>query len=48
MKLRDLLETAAANCILHPVQTREALIDYFRRHKIVHRVRSTPELPLAA
>jgi 2',3'-cyclic-nucleotide 2'-phosphodiesterase (5'-nucleotidase family) len=48
MKLRDLLETAAANCILHPVQTREALIDYFRRHKIVHRIRSTPKLPLAA
>ena len=48
MKLRDLLETASANCILHPVQTREALIDYFRRHKIVHRIRSTPGLPLAA
>src|SRR5207249_667572 len=36
MKLRDLLETAAANCILHPVQTREALIDYFHRHKVVY------------
>jgi len=48
MKLRDLLETAVANCILHPVQTREALIDYFRRHRIVHRIRSIPELPLAA
>src|SRR5437879_34250 len=31
MKLRALLETPAANCTFHPVQTRDAMIDYFRR-----------------
>src|SRR3989440_3767946 len=38
MKLRALLERPEANYILNPVQTRDALIDYFRRHKIVHRI----------
>jgi 5'-nucleotidase / UDP-sugar diphosphatase len=38
MKLRALLERPEANCILHPVQTRDALIGYFQRHKIVHRM----------
>src|SRR5947207_2209466 len=38
MKLRALLERPEANCVLHPVQTRDALIDYFHRHKIVHRI----------
>src|SRR5438067_4678063 len=38
IKLRALLERAEANCVLHPVQTRDALIDYFQRHKIVHRI----------
>jgi len=38
MKLRDLLERPETNCRMHPVQTREALIDYFRRHKVVHRI----------
>ncbi len=38
MKLRALLETPSANCCMHPVQTRDALIDYFRRHKIVHKI----------
>jgi len=38
MKLRTILETAAANCTLHPVLTREAVIDYFRRHGTVHKV----------
>ncbi|PYL59637.1 MAG: hypothetical protein DMF31_06180, partial [Verrucomicrobia bacterium] len=38
MKLRVLLERPEANYILHPVQTRDALIDYFHRHKIVHRI----------
>ena len=37
MKLRAILERPEARCTFHPVQTREALIDYFRRHKIVHR-----------
>ena len=38
MKLRALLERSEANYVLHPVQTRDALIDYFQRHKIVHRI----------
>ena len=38
MKLRELLETPAVDCRLHDVQTRDALIEYFRRHKIVHRI----------
>ena len=40
MKLRALLETPAAQCTLHPVQTRDAMIDYFRRHQVVHRIAS--------
>lgn len=48
MKLRALLETSAANCILHQAQTRDALIDYFRRHKIVHKISVTGELLAAA
>jgi 2',3'-cyclic-nucleotide 2'-phosphodiesterase (5'-nucleotidase family) len=38
MKLRALLERPEANYVLHPVQTRDAVIDYFRRHKVVHRI----------
>jgi hypothetical protein len=38
MKLRSLLETSGADCQFHPVQTRDALIDYFRRHQVVYRV----------
>jgi 2',3'-cyclic-nucleotide 2'-phosphodiesterase (5'-nucleotidase family) len=38
MRLRALLETPSVNCVMHPVQTRDALIDYFRRHKIVHKI----------
>src|SRR5436309_1170840 len=48
MKLRALLETSAVNCTLHPVQTRDALIDYFRRHKIVRKIAATNPLPIAA
>jgi 2',3'-cyclic-nucleotide 2'-phosphodiesterase/3'-nucleotidase len=48
MKLRALLETTSANCVLHPVQTRDALIDYFRRHKTVHKIAATRELASAA
>ncbi len=36
MKLRALLERAETNYVLYPVQTRDALIEYFQRHKIVH------------
>src|SRR5216110_2449946 len=45
MKLRALLETPSANSTLHPIQTRDALIDYFQRHKIVHRIAAT--IPVA-
>src|SRR6059036_2672708 len=38
MKLRALLETPSTNCVMHLVQTRDALIDYFRRHKVVHKI----------
>jgi len=38
MKLRALLETPATRCAFHPVQTREAMIDYFRRHSPVHKI----------
>ena len=48
MKLRTLLETSAANCILHQVQTRDALIDYFRRHRVVHKIAAAGELSVAA
>jgi 5'-nucleotidase / UDP-sugar diphosphatase len=48
MKLRALLETSAVNCALHPLQTRDALVDYFRRHKIVRKIAATNPLPIAA
>ena len=48
MKLRALLERPEANCVLHPVQTRDALIDYFQRHKTVHRVAARAAMPIAA
>jgi 5'-nucleotidase / UDP-sugar diphosphatase len=38
MKLRALLDRPEANCVLHPVQTRDAVIEYFRRRKVVHRI----------
>jgi 2',3'-cyclic-nucleotide 2'-phosphodiesterase/3'-nucleotidase len=38
MKLRAILERPEARCTFHPVQTRETLIDYFRRHKVVRRL----------
>jgi 2',3'-cyclic-nucleotide 2'-phosphodiesterase/3'-nucleotidase len=38
MKLRALLETPATHCTFHPVQTRDAMIDYFRRHQVVHKI----------
>jgi hypothetical protein len=48
MKLRALLEKPEANYVLHPVQTRDALIDYFRRHKVVHMVGGRTPLDIAA
>jgi 5'-nucleotidase / UDP-sugar diphosphatase len=48
MKLRALLERPEANYVLHPVQTRDALIDYFQRHKIVHRIAGGIPVEIAA
>ncbi|PYJ20149.1 MAG: hypothetical protein DME92_10405, partial [Verrucomicrobia bacterium] len=48
MKLRAFLERPEANCVLHPVQTRDALIGYFQRHKIVHRIAARIPLTVAA
>src|SRR5438552_3667468 len=48
MKLRALLETPSAQFVMHPVQTRDALIDYFRRHKIVHKIATAGELASVA
>jgi 5'-nucleotidase / UDP-sugar diphosphatase len=38
MRLRAFLETPAATCRLHPVLTRDAIINYFRRHGVVHKI----------
>jgi 2',3'-cyclic-nucleotide 2'-phosphodiesterase (5'-nucleotidase family) len=48
MKLRALVETPTVNSILHSVQTRDALIDYFQRHKIVHKIAATIPVAIAA
>jgi 2',3'-cyclic-nucleotide 2'-phosphodiesterase (5'-nucleotidase family) len=48
IKLRALLGRAEANCVLHPVQTRDAVIDYFRRHKVVQRIAAIAPLSFAA
>lgn len=48
MKLRALLDRPESNCVLHPVQTRDALIDYFRRHKVVQRIADVRAREVAA
>ena len=48
MKLRAFLERPDAHCILHPVQTRDALIGYFQRHKVVRRIAAINPLAVAA
>jgi 5'-nucleotidase / UDP-sugar diphosphatase len=48
MKLRALLYRPEANCVLQPVQTRDAVIDYFRRHKVVQRIAARTPLGIAA
>jgi len=48
MKLRALLDASGASCQFHPVQTRDALIDYFRRHQVVHKVAVANSLAIAA
>jgi 2',3'-cyclic-nucleotide 2'-phosphodiesterase (5'-nucleotidase family) len=47
MKLRSLLETPAVKCTMHPVQTRDALIDYFRRRKVVYRIATARDPAIA-
>ncbi len=37
MKLRQMLARPEARMTFHPVQTRDALIAYFRRHQVIHR-----------
>ena len=48
MKLRAFLGRPEANCVLHSVQTRDALIDYFRRHRVVSRISDASTCPEAA
>jgi 2',3'-cyclic-nucleotide 2'-phosphodiesterase (5'-nucleotidase family) len=48
MKLRALLDKPEASCVLHPVQTRDAVIDYFRRHKVVQKIAGSSPLGIAA
>src|SRR5947199_1667949 len=48
MKLRAFLERAEASCILHPVQTRDAVSSYFQRHKVARRVAAISPLASAA
>jgi 2',3'-cyclic-nucleotide 2'-phosphodiesterase/3'-nucleotidase len=48
MKLRAFLDRPEADCILHPVQTRDALISYFQRHKVVRRIATISPLASVA
>ena len=48
MKVRMLLETPSAKSVMHPVQTRDALIDYFRRRKVVHKIAIAEEVAAVA
>jgi 2',3'-cyclic-nucleotide 2'-phosphodiesterase/3'-nucleotidase len=48
MKLRALLESASTNSVMHPVQTRDALIDYFQRHKVVRKIAEASPWHVAA
>lgn len=48
IKLRTLLETDSVNRRLHPIQTRDAVIEYFRRHKVVGKIAAMVDLSAAA
>jgi 2',3'-cyclic-nucleotide 2'-phosphodiesterase/3'-nucleotidase len=48
MKLRAMLEAPESCCVFHHVQTRDALIDYFRRHQVVRKDLWNRRLPAAA
>lgn len=47
MRLRSILETPEAHCQPHDLQTRDAVIEYFQRHKVVRRI-NPDGLPAAA
>ncbi|PYK31229.1 MAG: hypothetical protein DME57_04485 [Verrucomicrobia bacterium] len=48
MKLRALLETSLGETTFHPVQTRDALIDFFRRRQVVRKIDIRPANPRAS
>jgi 5'-nucleotidase / UDP-sugar diphosphatase len=48
MKLRMLLEMPATHCTFHPMQTRDAVIEYFQRHQVVHKITSDTKPAVAA
>ncbi len=48
MKLREMLARPEARMTFHPLQTREALISYFRRHQVIRRLPGATTLPKAA
>jgi 2',3'-cyclic-nucleotide 2'-phosphodiesterase/3'-nucleotidase len=48
MKLRQMLARPEARLSFHPVQTREALIAYFRRHEVINRGLFAPRFSKAA
>ncbi len=47
MKLRALLDRPESNYVLHPLQTRDAVVDYFRRHKVIKRIATMPSRAIA-
>jgi 2',3'-cyclic-nucleotide 2'-phosphodiesterase (5'-nucleotidase family) len=47
MKLRTLLETSTSNCTLHPILTRDALLNYFQRHGVVRKIESEASAAVA-
>jgi 5'-nucleotidase / UDP-sugar diphosphatase len=48
MKLREMLKSPEARCAFHPIQTREAVMAYFVRHKTIERARIGAPFPSAA
>jgi 2',3'-cyclic-nucleotide 2'-phosphodiesterase (5'-nucleotidase family) len=48
MKLRAMLEAPESRCTFHHLQTRDALIDYFRRHQVIRKDLWTRPLSAAA
>ena len=48
MKLRAMLEAPESRCVFHHLQTRDAVIDYFRRHGVVRKSMWNSSLPAAA